>query len=191
MTDWEKAQYWEKEWWDNCINTFGEELKQFEYAKRMGLTVDKKLSIDGNGKKIIDIGGGPVSMLLKVVNHNGLTVLDPIVYPSWTQERYIAAGINLRIEPAEYVDKSGELYDEAWIYNCLQHTIDPELIINSVKKICKTIRIFEWIDIPTNVGHLHTLKQGNLDKWLSRVGNVEKLNSNGCYGTSYYGVFTV
>jgi 2-polyprenyl-3-methyl-5-hydroxy-6-metoxy-1,4-benzoquinol methylase len=47
-----------------------------------------------------------------------------------------------------YIQKGGgevneEGYDEVWIYNCLQHTQDPELIIQNAKKSAKILRIFE------------------------------------------------
>jgi len=32
---WQKAQRWEKDWWGNCTNTFGEETKQLLYANRI------------------------------------------------------------------------------------------------------------------------------------------------------------
>ena len=28
ITEWKKAAEWEREWWGNCVNTLGEEMKQ-------------------------------------------------------------------------------------------------------------------------------------------------------------------
>ena len=35
--EWGEATVWEKNWWGNCCNTFGEEFKQLAYADKMGL----------------------------------------------------------------------------------------------------------------------------------------------------------
>ena len=34
---WKEANEWERQWHDNCLNSFQEELKQIEYMKRMGI----------------------------------------------------------------------------------------------------------------------------------------------------------
>jgi hypothetical protein len=80
-------------------------------------------------------------------------------------------------------------FDEVWIYNCLQHTIDPEKILANARASAKIIRIFEWIDEPISIGHPQLLTQEKLDKWLGGVGKVEDINQQGCHGRCYYGVF--
>jgi hypothetical protein len=82
-------------------------------------------------------------------------------------------------------------FDEAWIYNCLQHTDDPELIIKNARQLANTIRIFEWIDIPPHRGHPQELKEHLLNKWLGGEGHVAELDENICHGKSYSGVFEV
>lgn len=145
---------------------------------------------DLRGISVVDLGGGPTSILLKSINAKNPTVVDPCPYPAWISTRYKVAGI-------KYVTKSGEefqpktKFDECWIYNVLQHVQDPQLIINNAKKYAKTIRIFEWVDLPAHPGHPHELKADKLDKWLGEKGHVEEMNENGCTGRAYYGVFTV
>jgi len=69
---WQQAQEWEFGWWGNCVNTYGEETKQLLYAARMGLTAfhDGKspFNFDLGGASVLDIGGGPSSLLLKCTN---------------------------------------------------------------------------------------------------------------------------
>src|SRR5271169_3785444 len=77
----------EKNYWGDCTNTFLEEQKHFVQAKLMGITI-KGSGFEGDGKRILDIGGGPVSMLLKVKNLKLGMVCDPIRYPDWVYERY-------------------------------------------------------------------------------------------------------
>src|ERR1035441_8915336 len=69
MTPWQIAQKHEVNWWGNCVNTFGEETKQLVYARLMGLQIwddgNSPFNIMTGARTVLDIGGGPVSMLLK------------------------------------------------------------------------------------------------------------------------------
>lgn len=149
------------------------------------------------GKSILDIGGGPVSMLLKTEEFERAIVIDPCEYPEWVKARYQAAGIEFYKIAGEdlltpgMIDELQEFppVDEIWIYNVLQHTQDPEKIIDNARKLAKTIRIFEWINTEITAGHPHSLSQEKLDLWLGGHGTIENLNRNNCFGWAYYGVF--
>jgi len=187
------AQDWESDWWSSCnFNTFGEEAKQLTYAHLMGLVNEPREGkwpvYDLAGRSVIDLGGGPVSMLLKTVNGGALTVVDPCSYPEWVGERYEAAGITLFVEEAEGFDKDGG-YDECLIYNCLQHVVDPEQVIATARRCASRLRIFEWIETETNVGHPHCLHADDLNRWVGGTGTVGMVNENGAVGLAYWGVF--
>jgi len=146
---------YEMGFWGNCCNTFDEEQKQYVYARYMGLTVDH-FRIVLPPFQILDVGGGPVSMLLKVPNLiNGL-VIDPIQYPTWTLQRYMSNKITVRRTYGENL-VTEQCWDEVWLYNCLQHTTDPERIVKNCLQSGKVFRIFEWIDTPIYEGHPHSL----------------------------------
>jgi len=83
----------ERNYWRDCTNTFMEEQKHFVQARLMGIKING-CSLDAMGKRILDIGGGPVSMLLKTQNLAFGMVCDPITYPAWVYERYRAKGIS-------------------------------------------------------------------------------------------------
>ena len=193
--DWAKAQELELKWWGNCANTFGEEMKQFVYAEKMGITTvyhhDSPYNFQVPGKKILDIGGGPCSMLLKTPGLDEALVVDPCSYPVWVRDRYADAGILYMCIPAEnFLPVSTvKFYDEAWIYNVLQHVQDPAKVIENAKKFAKLIRIFEWVNAGTNEMHPHKLTQTELDVWIGQKGNVEFINKDGARGQCYYGVF--
>lgn len=193
MANWQEATEWEKNWWEDCCNTYGEECKQLEYIRKMGLNfVNEQYTryrIDGEGKNIIDIGGGPVSILLKCFNIKG-TILDPCNYPEWVYSRYRIARIDIRVMKGELMGSTfkEKEFDEAWIYNVLQHVDDPELIIKNAQKVSKLIRIFEFADIGISPGHIHNLTEENLNKWLCGEGKTEKINWHPT-GYSYYGIF--
>lgn len=175
------------------MNTFGEEAKQITYAHRMGFGIVNDGSgrwpvYDMDGKSVLDIGGGPVSILLKCVNVENATVVDPCVYPKWTRDRYRSAGIKVVERPAEDYRPRTQ-FDEVWIYNCLQHTIDPEKIVRQARQYGEVLRMFEWLETPACEGHPHTLHADELNEWVGGGGHIENVNENGAVGLAWYGVF--
>lgn len=178
----------EKDFWGDCTNTYGEDVKHYVYARYMSIP-QNYYSFDVQNKSILDIGGGPTSMMLKAYNLKKGKVVDPIAYPDWTLERYKSKNIEVLVDCGENIDETG--WDEVWIYNCLQHTLDPKKIIENAKKAASVLRIFEWIDIPAHDGHPHELKEELLNDWIGQAGQTTLLNDtvNGCYGRAYYGVF--
>lgn len=179
----------EMQFWGDCTNTFGEDQKHYIYGNLMGLT-GSYFAYNIEDKRILDIGGGPSSMLLKTFNLKEGKVCDPIDYPQWTKDRYAIKNISVQVIGGEDIKEKG--WDEVWIYNVMQHCEDPEKIIKNAKKAGKILRIFEWIDIPAHEGHPHMLTQENLEKWIGQKGNTTELNGvNGCYGKAFYGWFNV
>jgi len=176
----------ERDYWGDCCNTFDEDQKHYVYAKYMGLD-RTHYSFNVHHRSILDIGGGPSSMLLKTVNLVNGKVVDPIDYPSWTKERYRIKNIKVDVAPGESVNEIG--WDEVWIYNCLQHAEDPARIITNAQQAAPVLRIFEWIDIPAHDGHPHELTETTLNQWIGQAGQTVELAESGCYGRAYYGVF--
>jgi hypothetical protein len=189
---WQEANEWEREWHGNCANSYNEETKQYIYAKLMGL--DKyatnfygQRGWDFGDKSILDVGCGPYSILLK--SKATLKVgIDPCNYPAWVSIRYKECNVefdNIKAEQMTYTN----VFDECLIYNCLQHTEDPEMIISKAWEHSKLIRIFEWIDEPISDGHIHILTEAKLNKWLNGEGKVTHLNQHPCVGKCYSGIF--
>ncbi len=214
----------ERNFWGNCINTFDEEQKHYVYAREMGLAREGySFRLPEGVSTVMDIGGGPVSMLLKCTPMKRISgepyrphvIIDPLWegYPDWVHARYSSVGITGYGIGGEHVFGAGELdklaelmrsssdgvifktFDEAWIYNVLQHTEDPALIVQNALKLCRTLRIFEWIDIPAHEGHPHQLSADNLRFWLGAAvtplndGRVLNLAESGCYGRAFTGIF--
>lgn len=191
MNKWQQAQKWEKEWWNACQNTYYEEMKQLLYAEKMGLVrvPDAKTPyrFDLREISVLDIGGGPVSLLLKCVNVRG-KVVDPLPLPKWVKERYKLVGIECEQIKAENIKEKG--FDEVWIYNVLQHAENPQKIIQNARRAGKIIRIFEWMNTPPSEGHPHTLTEKELNEWLNGEGKVKVMGSpfrGNC--KAYYGIF--
>src|SRR5271155_1191659 len=176
----------EAAYWGDCTNTFDEEQKHYVYARCMGLN-RKRLSFDVQNKRILDIGGGPVSMLLKTINLKEGKVCDPLRYPDWVYERYKIKKIMAAVTVGEEITEAD--WDEVWIYNCLQHTVDPRRVIANARRAAPLLRIFEWIDIPPHEGHPHMLTEPLLTEWLGQAGHVDDFKESGCFGRAFYGVF--
>lgn len=183
---------YEMDWWGSCARTLQEEQKQLVYAARMGLVAQWGVGhppvFDLEGRSVIDIGGGPVSLLLKCGNRGRAVVADPAEWPVWVLGRYEAEGIEYWRMPGEVI--TGYTLDEAWIYNVLQHVGDPSLVIARARELASTIRIFEWIDIPPYPGHPHMLTQKGLEGWLGAPGFATQINESGASGRAFYGVFS-
>ncbi|MDP3061720.1 MAG: glycosyltransferase, partial [Chloroflexota bacterium] len=191
LQKWAQAQQWESNWWRQkgfgCLNSYHEEFKQHIYAEHMGIKFDEWDMIDLAGKSVLDVGGGPVSLLLKCINGRRMRVVDPLDFPDWVKGRYEAAGIELAGIPAEEMDESG--WDEVWIYNTLQHVQDPRRVIAKARRAGKLIRVFEYLGRPANEGHPHDLTAGMLDEAFGRRGAVTQLAGSSVGGQVYYGVF--
>lgn len=129
-------------------------------------------------------------MLLKTVNREHAVVVDPCIYPGWVTQRYREASIYQDVTTAEDWEGWKERprpFDEAWIYNVLQHVEDPEAVVRTAMH-AKLVRIFEWVDTPPTLGHPHTLTAAALDSWLGRRGVVGYVNELGATGMAYWNI---
>lgn len=175
--EWErKHQHFETGWWADCANTYGEETKQIAYANVMDMIPGPWQAgnawpvWDLEGKSVLDVGGGPVSMLLKAKNVARGVVVDPGDYPKWTGHRYKAHGVEVVQQPAEEYDSGGFVFDEAWLYNVLQHTMSPRTIIEMMRRSARVLRIFEWVETEPYLGHPHSLQIDQLQEWVGGEG---------------------
>ena len=181
---WEAAQQFERGWWGtNPQPHWQEEIaKQETYARLMGLPPDLNLG----SKRILDVGCGPVSMLLRATHGGGLGV-DPLLMSEETKAKYAAANVALHNGKAEELEPE-QRYDEGWIYNCLQHVEDPDKVMAMLLRSVESVRVFEWIDMPAYEGHLHTLTVEQFARWLPadewncEIWNVGELRANGANG---------
>lgn len=159
---WERAQELELAYHLTPLNG---DRRRAERAKRrfiagvMGLA----LSPDEGTTSILDVGCGPESLALSFPWFTGqVTALDPLRFSEEDEARYVDAGIERVVMPAEkfapWESTDWRPWDEVWLYNCLQHTQDPLAVIETVKRCARRgVRVFEYTNSPTDAMHLHML----------------------------------
>lgn len=183
----------ESDWWGTCQNTYGEETKQLVYARYLGLELrdfgGPGPEIDVEGKSICDVGGGPVSLLLKCRNLKEAVVVDPTPYPRWVRHRYEAAKVRFVQQPAQRYLTVTAHFDEIWIYNVLQHVRKPDVLLRLARDRARTVRLFDWLDTPPHPGHPSELRRRDLEEWLGATGHTGWINEGGATGHAFYGVF--
>lgn len=189
--EWNKAQIWERNWWMTCRDQHQPEIVKNTFVARM-MFVDQGLP----NKTVIDIGCGPLSLLQRIPVKSGSAGLDPVHYGD-LEEIYAQKNIKRILKCGE--DLSSDVdghYDEAWIYNCLQHVKDPVKIIKNAMSVADVVRIFEWTYIPPYEGHLHELTPDLLRTpfqmldWDTKMITTGFLNHNGLNGNYFMGIFT-
>ena len=195
LEEWRIHNRYEQRFWGNCCNTLGEQLKQEIYAKYMGLYRQYpsrwRWNFDLKGKSVLDIGGGPVSLLLRCSNFSRAVVVDPCPFPDWVADRYKMGKVELVRQQAEEYEPPIR-FDEAWIYNVLQHVQDPEKVVAVARRAAWKLRVFEFIETPIKEGHPHTFTKADLDVMLEQEGLVEAFDDrqwNFDWNLIYFGVF--
>ena len=184
---WERAQVQETLFWGNCYdkNAFNEIVKQPTYIRLMGLAPDWDEDIQLYGKTILDIGGGPWSILLRCVGLGiPCMVVDPCNFPSSVRRRYRVYGIQFSQIKAEDLPIN-LFFDEIWIYNCLQHVENPDTIIKYALSHSKTLRIAEWLNTEINDMHPHTFTYEwfvERFKGYKSEGGIYLASENECFG---------
>lgn len=122
------------------------------------------------GHRIIDVGCGPRSLLLDVANvidASRSIALDPLTFGD-LEVPYREAGIFRHVGPAEsfrpWIDNpEWPQLHEAWCYNCLQHVLDPAIVLDHLTRYAsRRVRLFEWIGVPETVNHPHVLSVDQL-----------------------------
>lgn len=178
---WTEAQTWERSWWGlDWAPHWDEELeKQETYFRLIGFPSDK----DFGDKTILDVGCGPVSALQRS-KHGPSRGVDPLAMSDETRGRYASANVELINIKAEGmpVDRT---FDEVWMYNCLQHTDDPDAILSKIIAVGDAVRIFEWIDLGVCPGHPQNLTEDlfwrhfGSNEWQRVIWNVGTLRDFG------------
>jgi hypothetical protein len=205
---WETANEAESEYWQIYTCEVETLKSQEEYIDAMDIRSDffhkPDNSLNMSGLNVLDVGGGPSSILLRTNKlrgnqHSGVNtgvVIDPLVITDHQKLRYDYFGINFIQDLSENIDKyysEKGFFDECFIYNCLQHVVDPIEILDKISYISKKIRIAEPLNIPIDNLHLHSFNENYFndyfkeEKFKTIKTDIKKIGS--CY--HYVGIFSV
>lgn len=154
------------------------------YMDAMGIRQDyfygPDNSLNMSGLNVLDVGGGPASILLRTNNnlpnrpHDGLkhgVVIDPVIITEHQKMRYQFHDIQFIQDQAENIDEyftEKGYFDECIMYNCLQHVEDPIAILDKITYLSKRIRIAEPLNVPTDHMHLHMFNEKYFDDYFSQ-----------------------
>ena len=182
--EWVEAQDWERSWWGLDWNErWDEEIRKHEdYFRLMGLPGANADGIRDLGSlSVLDVGCGPVSILQRS-KHGPSRGVDPLAVSQETLDRYASSNtefLNVKAEDMP-VDKK---FDLVLLYNCLQHTQDPDAILEKIKRLGREVRIFEWLVAEKFPGHPQCLTEALFDKhfashWEREIWNVGTLRDH-------------
>lgn len=118
------------------------------------------ISFNQEGKSIAEIGCGPYPAVYFCDDVRAI-VFEPL----FPKPEYCGLNIFWNNCPFEEFEHQFGV-DETWLYNCLQHVIDPELVVEKAKASSNVVRFFEVVDYPTCIYHPHTFSQQDFERWF-------------------------
>lgn len=178
---WEEAQTAERK--EHAL----EYQKGFDHYNKTYEIVFRFLGMetDQHGRTILEIGPADFPALAYCSNYKGI-IVEPM--PSRHLNRFVKEQkIKLIHYPVEEIELP--FVNETWLFNVLQHVIDPDLFIKKCKAVSKVIRFFEPIDYPTAPHHPHTFTIMDFVRWFDKAdryvgGSVADFHQADCaYGT--------
>lgn len=130
-----------------------------QYFKWLGMDQDLK------GKSIIEIGCADIPALYFCENINQQSTIVEPMPSSILDELSQEIGVNLIKDCAENLDLEFE-YSEVWLFNVLQHVLDPDKLVENCKKWAKVVRFFEPVDQEISDCHPHAPTQEDFKRWF-------------------------
>lgn len=174
---WERAQIAEAE------------VAQYDIAgaRRTTETIFRYLGIatDQGGKSIAEIGCGPYPCVSFC--SNAMPILyDPLRFEPLAE---LARAGNAVWFEQPYEDATAPRVSETWLFNCLQHVRDPELVVSKAKESSIVVRFFEPIGERITEYHPHAFIMDDFVRWFGSAelyegGAVDGFHTADCaYGT--------
>lgn len=152
-----------------------------QYFEWLGIEQDLK------GKSIIEIGCAHIPALYFCENYSPSIIVEPmpssilreLVCEMNEREGLSPPDIYLANDVVEML--SNDLMkgrSEVWLFNVLQHVLDPDKVIENCKAWAKTIRFFEPVDQPISDCHPHAPTQADFKRWFGDVAKLYEGNPN-------------
>ena len=127
------------------------------YFKLLGMDEDQ------GGKSIVEVGCAFYPGLAYVTNYRDSAIVEPMF--SDELARFVDThDVTWYMSPLE--DLVLPVFDEMWLFNVLQHTLDPDAFVEAAKKYARLIRFFEPINVPTGTCHPHQFTLQDFQGWF-------------------------
>jgi hypothetical protein len=108
-------------------------------------------------KTIVEVGPAFYPALLEIETKKSIVVeplfdkFDETIKLKWKNKNIVCYSTLLEQVTSEHIE-----CDEIWIFNVMQHIMEPDLFLQKSIDCSKIIRIFEPINWPTNTAHPHS-----------------------------------
>jgi hypothetical protein len=131
------------------------------------------LNVDTNleNKKILEIGPAKIPALIYCTNYDSSYIVEPTIYEN-TDYLYKDKPITFIREL--YEECESPKVDEIWLFNVLQHILNPDVFVDKCKKSSKIIKFFEPINTPIEVHHPHSFTYDDYVKYFGDSVNFYK-----------------
>ncbi len=157
LLKWASAQKYERTHWPHPFNPDLDDVHSKaahrwykNYFKLMGMDTDL------HGKSVIEVGSAKIAGLCFCENYGKSYIVEPLIFED-TLDFYKEKGITMIHRPVETCDLPK--VDQAWMFNLLQHVIDPLTVIEKLKECAEEIYFFEPLDVPMDEKHIHSLSE--------------------------------
>jgi 2-polyprenyl-3-methyl-5-hydroxy-6-metoxy-1,4-benzoquinol methylase len=135
----------------------------------LGKTVEEA----SQGKRVLDVACGPVSVTSQMKGARTLEGVDPLRYPEWVYSQYERRGFHVHLCRLEDLDAGP--YDFILCYNALQHFEDLDAATAALFRLLtpggRSV-IVDYLEIPTDDAHLQCLTKSSMDASFARAGFV-------------------
>lgn len=182
---WREAQAAERMIHDSDKQNTYEHYRQTyaHYFKAVGLGTNLY------GLSVTEVGPADHPALMYCTNYDNCAIIEPM--PSKKLSAFCTSkSISLFNTPVELIDFIPAT-DEYWIFNVMQHIIDPDIFIDKIKQTATRIRFFEPINYPTSTHHPHEYTHEDFINWFGdcakfyKGGSIPGFHESDCA----YGVY--
>lgn len=168
--------------------SLGEGIRHYEMAYKNNF---RYLDIDTDLKNetIIEIGCADFPALRYCHNYKGF-IVEPMA-SDFLEEFCKREKIMLNKTPFEELNLPEIHYGEIWMFNVLQHVIDPEKFISEAKRIMPVIRYFEPVYTEITNYHPHSFAVDDFERWFGKINRYYNETDIPCFhnGPCCYGVY--
>lgn len=163
---WETAQVAERAYW---YPTGGSDLSSRRAVERelQAWYAGLLFIADAKPVTVLEIGAGPQGLLTRYAASARLKIaVEPMRLTFADAELYAARGVErheMSIERWHELNPD-VVADEVWMTNVLQHVERPEAVtVIARMHAARRVRLFEWVNEPVSVVHLHSLNASDID----------------------------